>query len=61
MAKKAENEVKTAPVRIDAGIAKKAKIAAEHQGIDVSDYLSRLLKVPVEKDWGRARKAILDS
>lgn len=61
MAKKGEKELKTAPVRIDAGLAKKAKIAAEHQGLDLSEYLSELLKAPVEKDWGRARKAILES
>jgi hypothetical protein len=61
MPRKDESQSRTAPVRIDVGLAKKAKIAAEHQGLDVSEYLSGLLKAPVEKDWAKARKAILDA
>jgi hypothetical protein len=61
MAKKGETQLRTSPVRIDSGLAMKAKIAAEHQGLDLSEYLSAIIKPTVEKDWGRARKAILES
>jgi hypothetical protein len=61
MAKKTETEMKTTPVRIDSGIVRQAKIAAEHQRVDLATYLSDLLKGPVERDWAKARKAIIEA
>lgn len=59
--KRDEGQRKTTPIRVDAGLARKAKIAAEHQDLDLSDYISGLLRPLVEKDWAKARKAILDA
>jgi hypothetical protein len=61
MAKTEKSPRKTAAVRIDAGVAMKAKIAAEHQGLDLSDYLTALLKSQVDRDWAKARKAIMEA
>jgi hypothetical protein len=52
---------KTTPVRIDSGLIIKAKIAAEDKGVDLAEYLSVLLKAPIERDWARARKKILET
>ncbi len=62
MAKKESTQAdKTTPVRIDSGLIIKAKIAAEDKGVDLAEYLSGLLKAPVERDWARARKKILEA
>jgi hypothetical protein len=53
--------MKTSPVRIERGIVLKAKIAAEDMGVDMSDYLSKILKAVVERDWARARKKIMEA
>jgi hypothetical protein len=57
--KQGDQADKTTPVRIDSGLIIKAKIAAEDKGVDLAEYLSTVLKVPVERDWARARKKIL--
>jgi hypothetical protein len=59
--KESVQPMKTSPVRIERGIALKAKIAAEDMGVDMSDYLSKILKAVVERDWARARKKIMDA
>lgn len=41
----------TKPVRIHAGIASKAKIIAAGKGIDISDYITDMIKARVLKDW----------
>jgi predicted HicB family RNase H-like nuclease len=52
---------KTSVVRIDSGVARQARIAAEDQGLELSEYLTAILRPQVAKDWARARKKILDA
>jgi hypothetical protein len=62
MAKKdGAQPMKTTPVRIDSGVVIRAKIAAEDKGLDMSDYLSEILKPTVDRDWAKARKKIIDA
>ncbi len=45
-------------VKIDRTLATKAKMIAESRGISVAEYLSGLLRAPIEKDWPKAIDAI---
>jgi hypothetical protein len=36
-------------------------IAAEDKGVDLAEYLSGHLRAPIERDWARARRKILDA
>jgi hypothetical protein len=58
--KQGDQADKTKPVRMDRGIIIKAKIAAADKGVDLAEYLSSVLTAPVERDWARARKKILE-
>jgi hypothetical protein len=41
----------TKPVRIDRGLAEKAKIIAADRGIDMGEYISGMIEGRVMKDW----------
>jgi hypothetical protein len=45
-------------VKISRDLAAKAKLIAESKGIPVAEYLSELLRGPVERDWPKAVKTI---
>jgi hypothetical protein len=45
-------------VKIERILATKAKMIAESRGISVAEYLSDLLRAPIERDWPKAIKAI---
>lgn len=56
--KSAPAERKTKTVKLDAILARKAKTVCEDSGVDVSDYLSDLVRQTVERDWARVMKKI---
>jgi hypothetical protein len=45
-------------VKIARDLAMKAKVIAETQGITIAEYLSNLLRGPIEKDWPKALKRL---
>jgi hypothetical protein len=61
VAKEKKPPLKTTPVKIDTGLARKAKTIAEDKGLDLSDYLSGVVRGSIEKDWTRILKKIVDS
>ena len=61
VAKKKGGPEKTRVVKIDAGVVRKAKTIAEDKGIDLSAYLSDVLRVAIERDWNKVLKKLVDS
>jgi hypothetical protein len=61
VAKEKKSPLKTTPVRIDTGLVRKAKTIAEDKGIDLSDYISGVIRGPIERDWTKILKKIVDS
>jgi hypothetical protein len=53
------SELKTTPVKIDSRLARKAKTISEDKGIPLSDYLSAIIESPIERDWGKVLKKIV--
>lgn len=43
-------------VKADAGIIRKAKFAADARGLSLAEYISELLRGPVERDFAKAIK-----
>jgi hypothetical protein len=60
VAKKKQGPQRTTPVKIDTGLVRKARTIAEDKGIDLSEYLSETLRGPLEKDWMRVLKKIVE-
>jgi hypothetical protein len=60
MAKK-KSPLKTTPVKIDTGLVRKAKTIAEDKGIDLSAYLSEVVRGAIERDWAKVLKKIVES
>ena len=48
-------------VKISRDLAVKAKVIAETRGVSVAEYLSDLLRPPVERDFPRAMKQLSES
>ena len=62
VAKKKEGAgLKTTPVKIETGLARKARTIAEDKGIDLSDYLSGLIRGAIDRDWTKILKKIAES
>jgi hypothetical protein len=57
MAKK-KPVLKTSVVKIDSGLARKAKLIAADKGVPVSEYLSSAIQAAVVKDWPRVLKTM---
>lgn len=56
MAKKRPDENKeppTAAVKIDRGLAKKARMIAIDRGKDQAEYISEILRTVIERDWAK--------
>ena len=53
-----EDSPTTIPIRVDRGIAAKAKIVASDRGVDLAAYVSDLLRATVERDWSKIVKRI---
>jgi len=51
----------TKPVRVESSIAAKAEKIAIDRGVDVSEYVSEVLRGPVERDWLRLVKRAADA
>lgn len=61
MARKKGTALKTTPVKIETGLVRKAKTIAEDKGIDLSDYLSGVVRGAIERDWTKVLKKIVES
>ena len=61
MAKEKKPTLKTTPVKIETGLVRKAKTIAEDKGIDLSDYLSGIVRGSIERDWTKVLKKIVES
>lgn len=48
----------TVPIRVERGIATKAKIVASDREVDLAAYISDLLRPLVNKDWSKIVKRI---
>ena len=53
-----EDNPPTVPIKVDRGIAAKAKIVASDRGIDLAAYVSEVLRATVDKDWSKIVKRI---
>ena len=58
---KKKPEYKTTAVKLDTGLVRKAKTIAEDKGVDLSDYLSGIVRIGIERDWNRILKRIMES
>ncbi len=61
VAKEKKSPLRTTPVKIDTGLVRKAKTIAEDKGVDLSDYLSGMIRGSIEKDWTKVLKKIVES
>jgi len=52
--------LKTTPVKIDTGLVRKARTIAEDKGIDLSEYLSAIVKGQIERDWTKVLRKIVE-
>jgi hypothetical protein len=52
---------KTTPVKIETALVRKAKTIAEDKGIDLSDYLSGLIRGSIERDWTKILRKIANA
>jgi hypothetical protein len=52
---------KTTPVKIETGLVRKARTIAEDKGIDLSEYLSGIIRVGIARDWTRVLKKIVEA
>ena len=59
--KKDGSALKTATVKIDSGLARKARTIADDKGIDLSAYLSGIIRGVIERDWTVILKKIAES
>ncbi len=48
-------------VKIARDLATKAKVIAETQGMNLAEYLTGLLRAPIERDWPKALKHLEDA
>jgi len=62
VAKKKEGSgFKTTPVKIETALVRKARTIAEDKGVDLSDYLSGLIRGSIDRDWTKILKRIAES
>jgi predicted NBD/HSP70 family sugar kinase len=46
------------PVKVDSGVVTKAKLVADTRDITLAEYLTELLRVPVDRDFSKAVRSI---
>jgi hypothetical protein len=51
---------KTTPVKVDVGLVRKAKRIAEDKEMDLSEYVSGLLRGAIERDWKKILRKIVE-
>jgi hypothetical protein len=62
VAKKQEGSAfRTTPVKIETGLVRKARTIADDKGVDLSEYLSGLIRGAVDRDWTKILKKIAES
>ena len=59
--KKAGSGPRTTPVKIETGLARKARTIADDKGIDLSEYVSGLIRGSIERDWTKILMKISES
>lgn len=52
--------LKTTVVKIETGLVRKARTIAEDKGIDLSEYLSGVVRGAIGRDWDRILKRIVE-
>jgi hypothetical protein len=60
VAREKKAPARTTPVKIDTGLFRKAKTIAEDKGVDLSDYLSGVIRGPIERDWAKILKKLVE-
>jgi hypothetical protein len=58
---KSESGLKTTPVKIDTGLVRKAKTIAEDKGVDLSEYVSGLIRGAIARDWDKILKRVVEA
>jgi hypothetical protein len=61
VAKEKKAGFRTTPVKIDTGLVRKARTIAEDKGVDLSEYLSAVIRTQIERDWTKILKKIVDA
>jgi hypothetical protein len=61
VAKEKKPGFKTTPVKLDTGLVRKAKTIAEDKGIDLSEYLTAIVRGQIERDWTKILKKIAEA
>jgi hypothetical protein len=53
-------DLKTRAAKLDAGLLRKAKTIADDKGVDLSEYLTAIIKPVVTRDWAKFAKKIIE-
>ena len=61
MAKAKGAGLKTTPVKLETGLVRKARTIAEDKGLDLSEYLSGVVRGAIDRDWTRVLKKIVEA
>jgi hypothetical protein len=61
VAKDKKPGLKTTPVKLETGLANKAKTIAKDRGIDLSEYISDIVRSQIERDWIKILKKIAEA
>jgi hypothetical protein len=59
--KKEGSGLRTTPVKIETALARKARTIAEDKGVDLSEYVSGLIRGAIDRDWTKILKKIAES
>jgi hypothetical protein len=54
-------EPKMTVVKADVDLVRKAKTIAEDKGVDLSEYLSELIRGPITRDWDRIMRRVMEA
>jgi hypothetical protein len=52
---------KTAPVKMESSLVRKARAIADDKGVDLSAYVSGIVRPVIERDWSKVLKKIVES
>jgi hypothetical protein len=52
--------LKTRAAKLDAGLLRRAKTIADDKGLDLSEYLTGILRPAVNRDWAKFAKKIIE-
>jgi hypothetical protein len=53
--------LKTTPVKIETGLVRKARTIAQDKGMDLSEYLSGVIRSGIARDWTKVLKKIAEA